>query len=67
VYFVGPNKPANVNEFLRSFIEEATVLKSSGFTLQGIAFRAQPVCFICDAPARALQKKNKLTHGLLQL
>jgi len=61
--FCGPSKPSNVNEFLRSFIEEATVLKTSGFTLQGTAFRAQPVCFICDAPARALLKQTKSHTG----
>ena len=61
--FCGQNKPSNVNDFLNRFIEEAMVLKTSGFTLQGIPFRAQPVCFICDAPARALLKKTKSHTG----
>jgi len=61
--FCGPNKPSNVNEFLHCFLEEATVLKTSGFTLQGIAFRAHPVCFICDAPASALLKQTKSQTG----
>jgi len=61
--FCGQHKPSNVNDFLNRFIEEAMVLKTSGFTLQGIPFRAQPVCFICDAPARALLKKTKSHTG----
>ena len=61
--FCGPSKPSNVNEFLHSFIEEATALQTQGLTLQGITFRARPVCFVCDAPARALLKQTKSHTG----
>lgn len=61
--FCGATKPSNVNEFLRYFIEEAIMLKNSGFTLEGISLQAQPVCYVCDAPARALLKQTKSHTG----
>ena len=61
--FCGSSKPPDVSQFLSCFIEEAKALKSSGFTLKGISFTAQPACFICDAPARALIKQTKSHTG----
>jgi len=61
--FCGQTKPSSAEEFLCCFVREAISLKHSGFTLQGISFTAQPACYVCDAPARALIKQTKAHTG----
>jgi len=61
--FSGSCKPPNAEQFLRPFITEALELSDVGFMLQGVHFRAQISCFICDAPARAFVKQTKLHSG----
>jgi len=61
--FCGSSKPPNIEQFLQQFITEALELNDDGFFLQGVRFRAEITCFICDAPARALIKATKLHCG----
>jgi hypothetical protein len=61
--FSGNTKPTDITAFLQHFIEESKLLASSGFTLNGREFTAKVICFICDAPARALLKQIKMHTG----
>jgi hypothetical protein len=61
--FSGNTKPTDITAFLQHFIEESKLLASSGFTLDGREFTAKVICFICDAPARALLKQIKMHTG----
>ena len=61
--FCGASKPGSIGEFLHEFVSEALTLSDVGFMLHDVRFRAQVVCFVCDAPARALIKQIKSHTG----
>jgi hypothetical protein len=61
--FSDSSKPSDITNFLHSFIEEAKLLASDGFTLDGRKLIAQVACFICDTPARAFLKQIKKHSG----
>ncbi|XP_035794899.1 uncharacterized protein LOC118468186 [Anopheles albimanus] len=56
--FVGDSKPANVEWFLREFIEELKEISANGLYINGHAMEVKVRCIICDSPARAFIKGN---------
>lgn len=61
--FCGQSKPSNVDSYLQDFINEAVYLHDQGLVLNGVRFRVQVTCFICDAPARSFLKQTKSHTG----
>uniref|UniRef100_A0A182FKG7 Uncharacterized protein n=1 Tax=Anopheles albimanus TaxID=7167 RepID=A0A182FKG7_ANOAL len=54
VIFVDGLKPANVECFLRDFIEELKEISVNGISINGHAMEVKVRCIICDSPARCL-------------
>lgn len=52
----GESKPNDLNEYLRSFVNEMECLLSNGLTINGNKIVISIRCFICDTPARAYIK-----------
>lgn len=53
--YCGDSKPSSVQEFLKDFVNEASILKD-GFNIKGINYKLNIVNFNCDTPARAFVK-----------
>ncbi|XP_035794893.1 uncharacterized protein LOC118468181 [Anopheles albimanus] len=67
--FVGDSKPANVEWFLREFIEELKEISANGLYINGHAMEVKVRCIICDSPARAFIKgvmSYNFKHGCLK-
>lgn len=54
--FLGKTKPADINEFLAPFVDEAIPLILNGVSVNGHTVMVKIRCFICDSPARAFVK-----------
>ena len=52
----GPGKPKNLDIYVEDFINECNKLTMLGFTVDGIHFEFELMCFICDRPARSFLK-----------
>ena len=52
--FYGPGKPANVEEFLRNFVDEVKLLIENGFTYMDEKFEVSFHALVCDVPAKAM-------------
>lgn len=57
--YSGNSKPANVDDFLKEYIEEINQLQIRGITISEKHFNVRIHCFICDMPARAFIKCTK--------
>lgn len=58
MYFVigiyyGTEKPANVNDFLKDFVNEAVEMCENGISLYGRNIKCRIEALICDTPAKA--------------
>lgn len=60
--YYGKSKPKDICEFLKPFVDEATSLIRSGFTIREKSYAFRISAFICDTPARAFVKSCK-GHG----
>jgi hypothetical protein len=61
--FCGKSKPTDIDSFLQDFIAEVIQLHDEGLGINGVQFRVQVLCFICDAPARSYLKQTKSHTG----
>lgn len=52
VYY-GHEKPANPNDFLKDFVDEATDMCENGININGCNIQCRLQALICDAPAKA--------------
>lgn len=59
----GNSKPANANEYLQDFVDEALKLQVHGFLHTGRVIDIEIFGFSCDAPANALMKSIKIHTG----
>ena len=61
--YCGEGKPANVNEYLKDFCEEAERLKQDGLQHANVNYAVSVWIFTCDAPARSFVKCIKSHTG----
>uniref|UniRef100_A0A182FKG8 Uncharacterized protein n=1 Tax=Anopheles albimanus TaxID=7167 RepID=A0A182FKG8_ANOAL len=67
--FVDESKPANVECFLRDFIEELKEISVNGISINGRAMEVKVRCIICDSSARVFIKcvmNHSSKHGCLK-
>ena len=57
--YCGNNKPESIEDYLFHFIEEMTLLQTSGITFDKILYEVKISCFICGTPARSFIKRTK--------
>ena len=56
----GFHKPTHVNEYLHDFLEEYERLHVDGIQFNGKRYNVNLMCWICDAPARAVIQYSSL-------
>lgn len=61
--FSGNQKPTDVNEFLKEFVDEMLVLSKDGLNFNGHHLNVTIKNFICDTPARSFVKCVKSHNG----
>ncbi|XP_032796164.2 uncharacterized protein LOC116932512 [Daphnia magna] len=61
--YQGNSKPANANDYLEDFVNEALQLQHDGFFYRGKVLKIVIFGFSCDAPANALMKAIKIHNG----
>ncbi|KAI9552193.1 hypothetical protein GHT06_022530 [Daphnia sinensis] len=61
--YQGNSKPANFNDYLEDFVNEALQLQRDGIFYRGKVFKIVIFGFTCDAPANALMKSIKIHNG----
>ncbi|KYN26870.1 hypothetical protein ALC57_03748 [Trachymyrmex cornetzi] len=60
--FCGYNKPKNINQYFRKFINEINTLQHDGLLISNRLIKPYIKCFVCDSPARSFLKGIK-GHG----
>lgn len=60
--YCGNEKPANLERYLKLFVDELNELQREGIKIQGQILTVSTKCFVCDRPARAFLKQIK-NHG----
>ncbi len=60
--YCGTGKPPNVDEYLKPFLDEMSLLDTRSLDVDGRSFRVKLKAIICDAPARSYVKQT-ISHG----
>ncbi|CAH1170530.1 unnamed protein product [Phaedon cochleariae] len=59
----GTEKPADANDFLRYFVDDASIILNNGFMFSGIQYIIKIRGFICDVPAKSYIKYSRGHSG----
>lgn len=58
--YSGKSKPSSIEAYLSPFVDEIKELMVNRFTINSNTINIQIRCFVCDSPARAFVKGNRL-------
>uniref|UniRef100_A0A1B0CQS8 Putative transposase domain-containing protein n=1 Tax=Lutzomyia longipalpis TaxID=7200 RepID=A0A1B0CQS8_LUTLO len=59
--YCGNGKPSNVSEYLKEFVPEIQDLLTNGLEIDMYHIKVAIKCFLCDLPARAFLKGNRMS------